>query len=242
MNQNLLSELNFIVEFAKSRTRIELNQNLTSTACDQQTLVHCASGVTESAAGNWHVSGGRNYIFSEDGCVFGGVIRFSGSGNAIFLGRNVSMKNATIHLLGSGCIAVLDDDVQMMPTSLIRVIGDGGLVEVGRGTVLAERCIIANSDGHGIYDQETGRRRNIERDVIIGRDVYVGAGSRINKGSSIGDGSIIEEGSVVNGQLSSFTLYSGVPAQAIEHDIVWSLDLVDNIYGSLPAGIEKAVI
>jgi acetyltransferase-like isoleucine patch superfamily enzyme len=55
----------------------------------------------------------------------------------------------------------------------------------------------------------------VKKGIKIGNDVWIGAGCRILDGVEIGDGAVIAAGAVVNKNVSSQTIFGGVPARML---------------------------
>jgi acetyltransferase-like isoleucine patch superfamily enzyme len=165
--------------------------------------------------------GAGNVLLCEAGAAIPYMVRLYGTGNVVFIGREADLHSGVINVAADGGILCIGAGTRMAASANIRLL-NGGSIVIGEACVLERHTIISNSDGHAIYDRNTGLRRNPDRDVRIGNGVMLEEGVRVNKGVTIGDGSIVGESSLVNGAVQPHCYYSGVPARLIEQDVYWS--------------------
>lgn len=103
------------------------------------------------------------------------------------------------------------------------LIGARQSVTIGDGAIIADRCIIYDTDWH----TQPGTAENVPiptAPVVIGAHAWIGASAIILKGVSIGDYAVVGAGSVVTHSLPAHCLAAGNPARVIRegrtHDIV----------------------
>ena len=95
---------------------------------------------------------------------------------------------------------------------------------IGNGCMFSEHIVFRLSDGHTIYDKDTGRVLNVPKSGInIGNHVWIGMYVKILKDVSIADNSIVGAGAIVT---KSFTdknvIIAGTPAKIIKTNINWN--------------------
>ena len=101
-------------------------------------------------------------------------------------------------------------------------ISVGQRVEIGNHVLVAQRCFIADNDGHPI-DYRRRRKESHEpvskeqiQPVKIEDDCWIGSDTIILKGVTIGQGSIIGTNSVVSRSIPPFCIAAGSPARVIK--------------------------
>ena len=91
-------------------------------------------------------------------------------------------------------------------------------VSIGDYTMLGNNVSIIGGD-HNFTKSEMPiifSGRGVLEKTIIGKDVWIGAYSKVKTGIKIGDGAIIAMGSIVTKDVSSYSIYGGVPAKKIK--------------------------
>lgn len=148
----------------------------------------------------------------------------AGEGSFIEIGSHFSVRmnlyidakaeDTTIKLgnfvnIGSGSITAGDDK------GLEVIIGDNFMTSVD--------LYIRNSDGHTIYDIDSGRIINDTKvGIHIGDNVWCGCDVKILKDSDIPSNCVIGAGSLVcKGEYHENTIIAGVPAKTIRTNVMW---------------------
>lgn len=165
-----------------------------------------------------------------------------GEGNNVFLGYKAQCERLKLGLYGNditvyvgaysaiaGDIQIKGDNITVFFGSFITVSsinitqwGDNSSFFVGDKCMISARIFSGNTDSHAIFDLETGRRINGNKDVHIGDHVWIARDVTIGKGARIGHDSVIGQGSFVSGELDSNSVYAGVPAKKLRSGITWS--------------------
>ena len=134
-------------------------------------------------------------------------------------------KNTTIKIgdycnIGSGSISAGDDD------DLEVIIGNNFMTSVD--------IYIRNSDGHTIYDLDTGKVINKTAvGIHIGDNVWCGCDIKILKDADIPSNCIIGAGSLVcKGNYCENSVIAGTPAKTIKTNVMWDKRSVTNYEAS----------
>jgi len=98
---------------------------------------------------------------------------------------------------------------------------EGHSITIGQDCMFSHAIVIRNGDSHAIFDQMTNKRINSAQDVVIGDHVWLGEGVKVLKGAVVGSGSIIATGAIVSGEVDNNSIYAGIPAKKIKHNIWW---------------------
>ena len=100
-------------------------------------------------------------------------------------------------------------------------------VEVGNNCMCASNVVIRPSDGHTIYDKDTGNVLNYGKNILIKDNVWLAMYSTILKGVTIEEGCVIGTGSLVTKSCNDpHSIYAGVPAKKIKSNISWDRDAI----------------
>ena len=166
--------------------------------------------------------GAENVLFCSHGAKGRFSLHVTGSRNAVFIGPFCDVSGAAIHVLGDDCVVFVGALTQIRTGAGIRAQGQGFSVTIGERCHLGARCVVATTDGHGIYLAKDGARINPERDVAIGDHAFIGYDARIQKGCVIEPDAIVLERSIASGLLRSGCVYQGIPATLREEDVSWS--------------------
>jgi len=128
------------------------------------------------------------------------------SGTNIYIAKHVYLKNKHNIIIGN--------NVSIHEMSYI----DGyGKVSIGDNVSISHNVSIISFD-HTYQEKHIPIKYNpsIAKEIIINDDIWIGAGSRILGGVRIDKHSIIAAGSVVTKEVSSSSIYAGIPAKKIK--------------------------
>lgn len=107
-------------------------------------------------------------------------------------------------------------------------VGNDATIIIGEDCMVSWQVIMLGSDGHAIFDINTGEKLNDvskdKRKIIIGDHVWIGGRATILYDTRIGEGSIIGAGSVVKGEILAHCIYAGNPAKLLRENITWNED------------------
>lgn len=148
------------------------------------------------------------------------TVSFGGTKNRLIIGENLLTASTYIRF-GSDGECILGENSKFI--GVIFCISYGR-VEVGSNCLFSSEVILRNSDGHHIFDKETGRRINRNSDLAIGNHVWLCQRAMILRGGNIGSNSVVGAGSVVTKMFGENVIVAGVPARVVRENIVWSND------------------
>lgn len=149
----------------------------------------------------------------SSGCfIESGTLFDLNGGGEICLGENCSVRSGAI-------LATYGGKIQIGRNSGVQhysiIYGHGGL-HVGDYVRIAAHCVIIPSNHSTVLNGiPIHQQPEVKKGIKIGNDVWIGAGCRILDGVEIGDGAVIAAGAVVNKNVSSQTIFGGVPARML---------------------------
>lgn len=148
-------------------------------------------------------------------------IKCKGNNNLIFIhsSRFPLMLNIG---LGHGCNIYIGRDLDSTSSTHIKA-NERTNVHIGEDCLFARGVWIRTSDMHMIYDIDTKKRINYNKNIFIGKHVWLGQDVVCLKGTVVGHGSVVGWGSVCTGKTTSGvnTIYTGRPAKLSRTGIVW---------------------
>ena len=92
----------------------------------------------------------------------------------------------------------------------------------GNDVLLSWDVQIMDTDYHDIYNN-TGKRINEDRPIVIGDNVWLGCRALVLKGSSIPSNSIIAAGSTIAGKMYKSNCIYASNGRIIKEDITWKI-------------------
>ena len=153
-------------------------------------------------------------------------ITVKGNHNVVEFGDNCDLKGLSIFIVGDCNKITLGKGVTVnasknKPTVMNAINGTNVLV--GDYALFSNNIEIHTSDYHSIFD-ETGKRINLNADIIIGRHVWIGLGAKILKGSIICEDSVVGAGCVIANRFDEpNVIIAGVPGKIIKKNINWDI-------------------
>lgn len=199
--------------------------------------------------------GDNNYIHISNEFSFKNSCKISiiGQNNKIEIGNNFQCNgNFKIVILGSNINIILNQNILVSEALAIYCNGQGenSLVTIGSNSsfyktiincpesnsniIIGDDCMFSydthvyNTDGHPIYDKNTGKRINYAKQIQIGNHVWVAWGVTILKNVIIADNIIVGRSAVVSKSLlEEHCVFAGVPARIIKKDIYWEREFAN---------------
>jgi carbonic anhydrase/acetyltransferase-like protein (isoleucine patch superfamily) len=156
---------------------------------------------------------GTNVVELDDGVTVGDHVRLQVRDGAIRLGSGCNVR--------SYAVLKADGEIVMEGRNEISygvVVHCAQRVEVGRGTGIAERVSIADSDHTADGTARDFYQAPLQVDpVVIGPNVFVAAAAIVTRGTRVGANSVVAAGSVLTGARSfpAGSLIAGAPARVV---------------------------
>ncbi len=102
------------------------------------------------------------------------------------------------------------------------LLGNNRKIKIGDDCMFSYEIVCWNTDWHKIFDKNTKKLLNEEKDIEIGNHVWIGRGVSILKGAKIPDGCIVGINSIVTKPFEEKdAVIAGNPAKVVKHNIVW---------------------
>ena len=179
--------------------------------------------------------------------ILGLKVEFLGRGSRIEIEEGAVFHNSRLSLGNGGVVRIGKTDGYGIRNTIVDMRGAGRnrILEIGRGTTIhgcrfamegeddleiriGRNCLLSSaitfraSDGHGIFDRETGEVINRTRPIVVGSNVWIGAGAVLLKGAVLPDWSIVGTTSLVTRAFSEpFTAIAGNPARVVRSNVEW---------------------
>ncbi len=198
-----------IVHADGSKTPADEIEGLTLTFQGQNNVVEIGEGSVFSRCrftlgSNARVSIGKTHTRGLIGVVVNLTGR--GEGRALTIGAGTSIEGCRFAMAGDGPRVITIGDNCMMSTGIT----------------------FRPSDGHAIFDLETGAVLNHAKPITVGDNVWVGADVVFLKGSKIPNNTIIGTQSLVTRRFEEeHTAVAGSPAQVVKRGVGWSREHVE---------------
>ncbi len=169
-------------------------------------------------------------------------IRFTGTGNVLFLGENIQLSGCQLKFNGSNSIIYLSPSrhVYMLDVTvnnnnvfyvgknnyfngaLHAVLSEQKHIILGDGNLISFGVWVRTADPHLVYSAATQQRINPSKSVLLGDHVWLGQSAMLLKGTQIASGSILGAGAVCAGKrIPSNESWAGNPARRIAGGIFW---------------------
>lgn len=150
------------------------------------------------------------------------VIALMGENATLFVG-NAKLGNTFIELYQDAVCYIGDDSTMhgsACPQRLRTAVGT--TLMIGNDCMISENIEITVSDGHCIYEADSGKNVSLPRSVFIGDHVWLGRNSSVLKGSRMASGSILGLGAILTGKsCAPNTIHAGVPAKMLATGKLW---------------------
>lgn len=162
----------------------------------------------------------------NDSIVEHSTIIFRGNKNKISIGANSFLSGLNIIVEGDNNEIHIGECTFVMGDTRIYVV-DGSKFTMGNGCMFSDHIEIRTTDNHSILDRRTGKRINMEKDIILHDNVWVGTGVTILKGVELAEGCIIGAASCITRKhLKAHTIIAGNPGREIKENVDWIMDRI----------------
>lgn len=190
------------------------------------------------------VENGKEIILKSWQKIKGIKISFAGDNNTIKINKG-DFNHLIINVISNNSNIVVKENASIR-NSLISVSGEDGqyfewgsgstamnlkveLTEAFASALVGEDCMFAANvqlrptDGHAIFDKQTGKVTNkITAPLTIGKHCWIGEGVRFTKNSKIANNTIVGMGSIVTKKFNQEDIIiAGSPAKIIKENVRW---------------------
>ncbi|MBN3852507.1 acyltransferase [Paraburkholderia sp. Ac-20340] len=102
-------------------------------------------------------------------------------------------------------------------------------IEIGRGCMLSSNVVFRVTDGHVMFDLDSGEILNKSRPIVIGDDCWIGSEALFMKGSVVANRTIVGTRALVASRFEEENVViAGVPAKILKRNCGWSRTYIDN--------------
>lgn len=166
------------------------------------------------------INGDSNEIIVHKNSKIENVIfRIHGNNHRIYIGANCAIKSGEIWVEDDGCVLEIGDNTTIEDAHF--AVTESTKLIIGKDCMFAKLIEVRTGDSHAIYDQESKKRINLAKDIIIGDHVWVANKATILKGSVIKDGAVVGSNSVITGEVPSNSVIVGNPMRVLKDNIQW---------------------
>ena len=153
------------------------------------------------------IQGKNNKLIIRENCIFYENVYIgmccSRNNRQIIIGKDVTIISAELHCWGND--------------STIRINND---------CMFSSNINICTSDGHPIFNKDTGKMAKTGRFVIIGEHCWIGAKANILKNVKLASNTIVGACSVVTKCVNEeYCAIAGNPAKIIKRNLTWSKEI-----------------
>lgn len=169
----------------------------------------------------------RINIFGNNCEVVIGDNFFAGCNCTITLGHDHSFHGKISHAR-----VYIGNDVRMEDV-FITTYNSNNKIVVGDNCLFSLNVHLYNTDGHPIYDLNSGKLLNYVSDMIIGNNCWIGYNATLLKGIQLPNNTIVGWGSIVSKKFTQeYTAIAGNPAKVVKENITWKhggdMDFINN--------------
>jgi carbonic anhydrase/acetyltransferase-like protein (isoleucine patch superfamily) len=165
-----------------------------------------------------------------------------GPGSGLIVAPGCRLNNLFVKVWGKDALVYIGPETSWESGTIL--CDHGRIVAIGHDCMVSNQVVVRTSDGHGIFDADSGSRINPSGDVVIENHVWLGNSSRVNKGTRIGQGTVLGQMSIASGRLDPASVYAGAPARKLRERVVWSrtesIEHVPGDYRLVPEPVSAA--
>lgn len=169
--------------------------------------------------------GSGNVLVIEKGCRINRCIfKIGGNNNIIFIGNDCVCNNMEFVIADESEIKIGEHSHFVGPIHIACI--ENTHVKIGERSLFSSDIVFRTSDSHSILD-ESGKRINLAKDIIIGKHVWIGQRVIILKGTMVGDNCVIGTNALIAGKIiDNNSLVVGNPSRIVKSHINWNHNLV----------------
>ncbi len=151
------------------------------------------------------------------------TIKIFGSNNKIVIEKDCYIDNLTIWLEDDNNTVFIGKSTQLCGQIKLSCI-EGTQISVGENSLFSSEIDIRTGDGHALLD-ESGKRINPSKDVLIDEHVWVGYRVIMLKGAHVHKNSVVGANLTVTNDISEESVaIAGTPAKIVKRNINWNFD------------------
>lgn len=185
-------------------------------------------GLNNQIINNGHINnskfdivGNNNKIVIKKSSSINNVIFFiRGDNHHIEINQNCYIGGGEFWMEDNNCAIIIHSGTTIESAHLA-VTEPFSKIEIHDDCMLAKHVEIRTGDSHCIIDNNTGKKINPAKNVILQSHVWVGAHVKILKGVTISSNSVIGTSSVVTNDIPGNCIAAGIPAKVIKTGINW---------------------
>lgn len=146
------------------------------------------------------------------------TIKCTGSHSTVKIGKSNVYTNCTILLRNRANVEIGDYTTWGGGTI---ITADNSAVKIGSDCMFSNMIEIRVTDGHTLYDRDSKKLINDNKDITIGNHVWIGTRALLLK-SNIADNNIIGACSFVNKDFNIHNcVIAGTPAKVVKTNVNW---------------------
>ncbi len=172
------------------------------------------------------VFGNNNTIKIDSNTVFyDSKIHIGRCNNCLIEIKKCSLKKMIIRCWNSDNVVICIGEGTTNYNNLKIEAGETNAgVLIGKDCMLSENIVFRATDGHGIYDCETGKIINkISNKIVIGDHCWISRDVKFGKEATISNNTIVGMGAVVTKEFTEEnTILAGNPAKVIRRGVNWT--------------------
>lgn len=176
-----------------------------------------------------HLEGNNNIVTLTNTSKIKCVCRIIGNYNKLSVGKIERRSVISCDMYGNYNNRELSiGDIIRIANCDFIVLGNNRKIHVGKNCLFSWGIYIKTSDQHSVYDLETNKRINEDKDVVIGDNVWIGQDAYISKGSVIPSGCMVGAKAFVNKVITKENcVLAGIPAKIVKENIRWDAKLTE---------------
>lgn len=191
--------------------------------------------------------GSNSTVEIAEGAVFNNCRFTLGSNARISIGKthHRGLRNVVVNLTGRGEGRTLTIGAgTSIEGCRFSMAGDGPrVVTIGADCMMSSGITFRPSDGHAIFDLDTGNVINHARPIVLGDHVWVGADVTFLKGGTVPDDTIVGTRSLVSRRFEEpNTAIAGAPAKIVRRRVGWDRAHVEDYAERSQAPRERVTI
>lgn len=160
------------------------------------------------------------------GAVFRRCRMVVGTGARAWIGRThrrgICNTEIRLGVTSADCRLRIGNNVSIASARIVINRDDGLDVRIGDDCMFSDNIVLRASDGHVLYDTDTGTILNRAEPMVIGDHVWVGDGAILLKGCALPNNTVVGARAVVSRRFTKeYTAIAGNPAVVLRENVGW---------------------